>query len=239
MGSARGPGCPRNQSRLEVGSERRGSGGHIGAELKPLRGEVKYRTESRHLQPIMSDTVVQDFEEEPTFQADGSNYLHDAIRSLFPFSTFSFDHPPHTARTNTSNVAVFINKVCLCANPHNGHTRRIVCKRSLRQWKDIRIRHSGSCNWKRLGRRFCIVLDMELYYRRVALRIEYSECATYSRRSRPSSRVTSISRMPSPLVPLSTHISQFSSCSTKVHGFVQSSNTITRVLCSEAFTGST
>ena len=57
MGSARGPGCLRNQSRVGVGSERRGSGGHIGAELKPSRGEVKYRTEPRHLQPIMLDTV--------------------------------------------------------------------------------------------------------------------------------------------------------------------------------------
>ena len=57
MGSARGPGCPRNQSRVEVGSERRGSEGHIGVEPKPLRGEVKYRTEPRHLQPIISDTA--------------------------------------------------------------------------------------------------------------------------------------------------------------------------------------
>jgi hypothetical protein len=106
---------------------------------------------------------VQDFEEEPTLQADGSKYLHDTIRLLFPFSTFSLDHSPHPACANTRNVAIIIYEVCLCANDYNGHTRRIVCKRSLRQWKDVRIRQGGRCNWEWFGRRFCIVLEMELY----------------------------------------------------------------------------
>ena len=128
---------------------------------------------------------MQYFKGVPTLQADGSKYLHDAIRSFFPFSAFSLDHSPHTACTYTSNVTVIVNKVCLCADDYDGYTRRIVCKRSLWQWKDIRIRQSGSCNWKWLGRRFCVVLEMELYYRSVALRFEYSECATYSHRSRP------------------------------------------------------
>ena len=181
---------------------------------------------------------MQAFEEEPTLQADGSKYLHDSIGSLFPFSTFSLDHSSHTACA-TSNIAIIIDEVCLCANDHNSHTRRIVCKRSLRQRKDICIRQSGGRNWEWLGRRFCIVLEMELYYRSIVLIIEHFECDKYSHRSRPSSRVTSISRLPSPLAHLSTHISQFSSCSTNVHGFVQSSNIIMRVLCSEAFAEST
>ena len=55
----RGPGCPKNPSRVEVDSERRGSEGHTDEELQPLQGDVMNRTEPRHLQPIISDTTCK------------------------------------------------------------------------------------------------------------------------------------------------------------------------------------